>query len=273
MVELRTYLNGALIVGAPARIECDDAGFLVGDGLFETLRVDGRQPLDAEAHLDRLFDGLERIRLSIPESRDELRAAIDAVAAAAPQPVARLRVTVTRGSPDLGPTRLATAASYSPPAAAAYDAGVAVVVVRELTVDERDPLRQVKSISSQRQSMALAMASEQGAFEAILLNRQGRVAEGSRSNVIARVGGRVLTPPLDEGCLPGTVRRRLLESGLVVEGRLSEADLVEADEVTLANSLIGAIPVGAVGRRQRPVGGLAEQLRAVLSDSGWSAIE
>lgn len=147
------------------------------------------------------------------------------------------------------------------------------MVAWELAVDERDPLRQVKSISWQRQSMALAMASEQGAFEAILLNRQGRVAEGSRSNVIARVGGRVVTPPLDEGCLPGTVRRRLLESGLVVEGLLGEADLVEADEVTLANSLIGAIPVGAVGRRQRPVGELAEQLRAALSESGWAAIE
>ena len=203
LVELRTYLNGALIAGEHARIGCNDAGFLVGDGLFETLRVDCRQPLDVEAHLDRLFDGLERIRLSIPESRDELRAAIDAVAAAAPQPVARLRVTVTRGSPDLGPTRLATAASYSPPAAAAYDAGVAVVVAREFTVDERDPLRQVKSISWQRQSMALAMASEQDAFEAILLNRRGGVAEGSRSNVIARVGG----PRAD------TAARRRLSAG------------------------------------------------------------
>lgn len=273
MVEAHAYLNGALIVGEHIRVECNDAGFLVGDGLFETLRVDRRRALDADAHLDRLFDGLERIRLSIPESRDELRAAIDAVATAAPQPVARLRVTVTRGGPDLVPTRLVTAVPYSPPPATAYDEGVSVVVVPQLPVDERDPLRRVKSISWQRQAMALAMAAEQGAFEGILLNRGRGVAEGTRSNVIARIGGDVVTPPLEEGCLPGTVRRRLLESGRVVERRLEELDLIEADELTLTNSLIGVIPVGAVDGQRRAVGGLAERLRDALSGFGWAMLE
>ncbi|HJO03218.1 MAG TPA: aminotransferase class IV [Acidobacteriota bacterium] len=273
MAEALAYLNGALIESHRVHIERTDAGFMVGDGLFETLRVDCRQPLDAEAHLDRLFDGLARIRLPIPESRDEVGAAIDAVAAGAPQLAARLRVTVTRGSPELGPTRLVTVTSYSPPDTDAYDAGVAVVVVPELSVDEKDPLRRVKSISWQRQSMALATAAEQGAFEGILLNRRGRVAEGTRSNVIARMGDSIVTPPLDEGCLPGTVRRRLLEAGLVVEGRLEEADLTDADELTLANSLIGVLPVRMVGCQQRAVGGLAARLRGALAAFGWASVE
>ena len=260
MAEALAYLNGALIESHRVHIERTDAGFMVGDGLFETLRVDCRQPLDAEAHLDRLF-------------RDEVGAAIDAVAAGAPQLAARLRVTVTRGSPELGPTRLVTVTSYSPPDTDAYDAGVAVVVVPELSVDEKDPLRRVKSISWQRQSMALATAAEQGAFEGILLNRRGRVAEGTRSNVIARMGDSIVTPPLDEGCLPGTVRRRLLEAGLVVEGRLEEADLTDADELTLANSLIGVLPVRMVGCQQRAVGGLAARLRGALAAFGWASVE
>ena len=273
MTEASAYLNGALIDGKRILVKWDDASLLPGDGLFETLRVDHCQPLDTAAHLDRLFDGLQRIRLSIPENRDEVHAAIDAVAFTAPQPVARLRVAVTRGSVDLSPTRLVTAASYSPPDFEAYDVGVAVVVVRELSVDERDPFRRLKSISWQRQAMALAMAGEQGEFEGILLNRRGRVAEGTKSNVIARIGGSVVTPSLDEGCLPGTIRRRLLESGLVVEGRLEEADLIEADELTLVNSLIGALPVGSIGGQRRAVGELAVQLREELLPFGWATIE
>lgn len=273
MVEPRAYLNGELVAGEQVRIGCDDAGFLVGDGLFETLRLDCRRVVDVAAHLERLFEGLERIRLSIPESQEELRAAIDSVATSAPQPVARMRVTVTRGGADLIPTRLATAVPYCPPPPSAYDGGVGVVVVAELPVDERDPLRRVKSISWQRQSIGLAMATERGAFEGILLNRRGGVAEGTRSNVIARIGGDVVTPPLDEGCLPGTVRRRLLESGLVSERPLKEADLVDADELLLTNSLIGVMPVASVGERRRAVGELAARLRDALAGFGWGALE
>ncbi len=272
MVERRAFLNGELRATDEARIACDDAGFLVGDGLFETLRVNGRRPLDTEAHLDRMFEGLARIRLAIPENRVALRSAIEAVARTAPEPAARLRVTVTRGGPDSGPTRLVVAVPYDPPTPDAYDNGVEVAVIRELPVDHRDPLRQLKSISWQRQSLALAMANELGAFEGILLNHRGRVAEGARSNVIARLGDRVVTPPLDDGCLAGTVRRRLLESGLVVEARLREKDLMDADELGLVNSLIGALPVGAVGSRQRAVGGFTAPLRAALSAFGWAEV-
>ncbi len=271
MTEARVFLNGELRASQDARLACDDAGFLVGDGLFETLRVNRRRPLDPEAHLDRLFDGLVRIRLTIPEVREALGAAIDAVARTAAEPVARLRVTVTRGGPASGPTRLVAAVPYAPPTLEAYDQGVAVAVIRELSVDHRDPLRQIKSTSWQRQSMALTRANELGAFEGILLNHRGAVAEGTRSNVIARLGDRVVTPPISDGCLPGTVRRRLLESGLVVEARLLESDLLGADELVVVNSLIGALPVCAVGSQHRAVGQCAARLRDALSAFGWSA--
>ena len=108
------WWNGRIVPIDEVRIAPDDAGFLSGDGLFETLRVDDGEPLDVPAHLDRLFLGLQRIEIDLPEGRDGLAEALAAVAAEAPRPVARLRLTITRGGGS-GPTRLIAAAPPSCP--------------------------------------------------------------------------------------------------------------------------------------------------------------
>ncbi|HEY4572402.1 MAG TPA: aminotransferase class IV, partial [Thermoanaerobaculia bacterium] len=102
-----SYWNGRLVPAGEVRIAPDDAGFLFGDGLFETLRVDDGQALDIPAHLDRLLAGLGRIEIDPRAKRDELTVAVATVAAAAPRPLARLRLTVTRGNA-AGPTVLIT---------------------------------------------------------------------------------------------------------------------------------------------------------------------
>ncbi|HEY4592737.1 MAG TPA: aminotransferase class IV, partial [Thermoanaerobaculia bacterium] len=104
-----SYWNGRLVPAEEVRIAPDDAGFLFGDGLFETLRVDGGRPRDLPAHLDRLLAGLGRLGIDTPESRCDLGRAVNEVAKAAPRPLARLRITVTRG------TRLITTVPYEPP--------------------------------------------------------------------------------------------------------------------------------------------------------------
>jgi branched-subunit amino acid aminotransferase/4-amino-4-deoxychorismate lyase len=102
----------------------------------------------------------------------------------------------------------------------------------------------------------------------MLLNDSGRLAEGTRTNVVVRRGGIVTTPPLSEGCLPGTVRNRLVESGVVHEAELDVSEILSGGEVVLTNSLVGVIPVGRIDDMRCEVAGLADELRAA-----WEAAQ
>ncbi len=258
-----TWWNGRITPCGEVAIASDDAGFLFGDGLFETLRVDEGKARDVEAHLDRLLSGLRRIRIELPEDRRALRRAVAEVSEAAPRPVARMRMTITRGKLAI-PTRLITAVPYEPPDENLCRKGVAVQLLLQLSVNSAGPLAGLKSLSYQANRLALQQAEIEGAWEALLLNERGRLVEGSRTNVALVFPDGVVTPPKLDGCVPGTVRRRLLEKGAIAEEPLAPEDLAMAREVLLMNSLIGVLPVSRINGREIPVGPTAARLRGVL---------
>lgn len=259
----RAYHDGRLLPLAEIRISPNDTGLLLGDGLFETLRVEDGRAWDVPGHLDRLFQGLERIGLPLPESRCEIAAALTAVAAEAPRPTARLRLTVSRGE-GTEPTRLITTRPYDPPDSEAYAQGVAVHLLHRPALLSTSPTAGLKSLSYQAHVLALREAREKGAWDALLLNERGQVVEGARANLIAVLHDGIFTPPLSDGCLPGVVRRRLLEAGAVKERSLNGEDLDRAIEVLLTNSLIGVLPVNRLDGRPVGVHGTADRLRARL---------
>lgn len=261
------FWNGRLVPIESVRLDPADAGFLLGDGLFETLRVDGGAAGDVEAHLDRLLAGLARVEIAIPEDREALARAVAAVAESAPRPTARLRITVSRGVEDR-PTRLIAAVPYAPPAEETYRTGVEARLLPEPWIDSRSPLAGLKSLSWQANRLAGRRAEAAGAFEALLVNERGRLVEGARSNVAVVLEGRALTPPLADGALPGTTRRRLLEAGELAERSLGPDALAEADEILLMNSLIGVLRVTRIDGRTVPAGPLAARLRARLTSKG-----
>ena len=247
--------NGSFVPLPDVRIDPTDAGLLLGDGLFETLLVEQGLAGDVEAHLDRLLAGLHRIGVDLPEDRNALTRAIAAVTETAP-PLARLRITVT------AKTRLITASPYERPAQP-----VSATLLPGPWIDSRSPLAGLKSLSYQANRLALRRAEAAGAFEALLLNERGRLAEGSRSNVILSLPKGLFTPPVEDGCLPGTVRRRLLELGEIAERSLGPEDLEAAGEVLLTNSLIGVLAVTRVGEREIRPRGTAARLREALKIS------
>jgi branched-chain amino acid aminotransferase len=258
------WWNGRLVAAEEVAIAPDDAGVLHGDGLFETLRVDGGRVRDLDAHLDRLFASLPRIDLEIPERRRALAATVRVVAKAAPRPAARLRITVTRGVAGV-PTRLVTAVPYEPPSRAMLREGVAAVVLHDLRLEARGALTGLKSLSYGAHALAQLRARAAGAWEALLLDKEGLLMEGSRSNVVLVLErGRAYTPPAAEGCVPGTVRRRLLEAGLIEEGEVFDDDLPAASEVLLTNSLVGVLPVGRIGELRWSPGPVYRRLRKAL---------
>lgn len=255
-----SWWNGRSVDAEEVHIPADDPGFLFGDGLFETLRVDAGRPLDVPAHLDRLFAGLERIGIEIPEDPETVGRAVLEIAEAAPRPVARLRITVSRG------TRLITALPYEPPGEDLYRKGVFVVLLPDFQIDSHSSLAGLKSLSYQANRLALRKAGRYGAWDTLLLNERSRVAEGSRSNVAVVLPDGIYTPPVSEGCIPGTVRRRLLEAKAIKERRIPVKYLTKASGLLLMNSLIGVLPVSRLGGRDMPAGPEeAARLRELLA--------
>jgi branched-chain amino acid aminotransferase len=241
------WLNGELLPAESACISPMDRGLLLGDGLFETIAVRRGQSRDVARHYARLCAGAALLRLIVPFDAAGMDVVLNAVISANRLDEGGLRLTLTRGAgargvlppPGLAPTVLVTA---FPPLPSGLPLSVIIATVRR---DEHSPLSGIKSLNYLPSILARIEAAERGADDAILLNHAGRVAEASAGNVFLKLGGTWLTPPLAEGVLPGIRRARLLESGLVREGRLGPDDLKAAEGMCIG-SVLALRPVAAV---------------------------
>lgn len=244
---MKVWLDGQLLEDKHAGVPVTDHGLTVGDGVFETMAVRDGVPFALTRHLARLARSAEVLGLA-PPSADELRLAVaellaveGRVLAGAP---ARLRITVTGGPSPYGsergqgaPTVLVTVAAGKP-----WPATADVVVV-PWTRNENAPTAGAKTTSYADNVVALAEAHRRGGSEAIFGNTRGELCEGTGSNVFVGIGGRLLTPPLQSGCLAGITRELLLEWWPVVERDLTPAEAKAADEVFLTSSLRDLQPV------------------------------
>ncbi|MDF1586978.1 aminotransferase class IV [Marinimicrococcus flavescens] len=257
------WLNGRLLDAARARIDPADRGFLLGDGLFETMRAqDGAVPLLAR-HLARLRAGadvmgipFEATDAALPKACAALLAANDLVSGPA-----ALRLTLTRGPgprgllppADATPTLLLAAFPAPPPRPPAT---AAIVTIRR---NEHSPTSRLKTLAYQDQILALKEARAAGAEEALMLNTAGRLACASTANLfVVTRDGRLLTPALDEGVLPGITRARVLEAaaklGIAAEAtRIEPAVLDEAEAVFVTSSLTGLRAVVRIEGRRAPL--------------------
>jgi len=250
------WIDGALVPLDEARVSPLDHGLVVGDGVFETLRVYGGVPFAWRRHYERLAYSAAGLGLTVPPS-SALRAAADAVLHANEAADARLRVTITGGPSPPGsqrdtavaPTVFLVAAPLQAPAA------VAAVVVTPWTRNERGACAGLKTISYAENVRALAWAEARGAHEALFCNTRGEVCEATGSNIFVVRDGVATTPPADAGCLLGVTRNLLLElgphRGVAVEERpVSNDDLIRADEAFLTSTIREVQPIGTIdGRR------------------------
>lgn len=233
------WLDGAIIDADRARISPFDRGLTVGDGVFETVKVTRGLPFAMRRHLERLDRSASVLGLPLID-HDLLRAAVGETITANAMSEGRLRITLTGGTERIGPDRqvgeptLLIAVSD----VLSGDHGIDVITV-EWPRNERGALAGVKSISYAENLVAMAQATNQGAGEAIFANTLGNLCEGSRSNVFVGMDGRLITPPLSAGPLPGVTRELLLEVVEVVEVDLPLAALAEADEAFITGSIRG----------------------------------
>jgi len=267
------WLNGALVAVEDARISPFDHGLLVGDGVFETLRVYGGVPFAWRRHYERLVHSATGLGLPTPDSAT-LRAAADAVLSANGVAEARLRITVTGGPSPLGSERgdaeptVVVAASAARPWAPSER-----VVTVPWPRNERGATAGLKTISYAENVRALAYAHENDATEAIFLNTRGELCEATGSNVFTVTKGVVRTPPGDSGCLLGVTRALVLElcaeAGIPADVSAVPADAVATgDEAFLTSSTREVQPISGVDGVTLPAapGPVTECLATAFSD-------
>lgn len=232
---MNVWLDGHLVPAEQAHIHVSDHGVTVGDGVFETVKVENGIPFAITRHLGRLAHSAAALGLVVP---GDIREAVAAVCAeVADHPTARMRITVTGGPGPAGyrrgprPTLLVTATPYE----VAKDPETLVVVPWRR--NEHGALAGLKSTSYAENVRALAAAQAAGAGEALLLNTAGAVCEGTGTNVFAVLDGVAVTPPLSSGCLAGVTRALVLAwCPEVVERDLSLEDLSGATEIFLTST-------------------------------------
>jgi branched-chain amino acid aminotransferase len=236
--QLRIWLNGRLYDDPhQATVGGIDHGLVVGDGVFETLKVTESGAFAVRRHLDRLNRSAAALGLPEPD-HGEIREAIDAVLDVRDFPRGKLRITYTGGR---GP--LSSEAPYGPPtliimlAPANAAPQFASIVTAPWTRNEHGALAGVKSTSYAENVRGLRYAASYDASEAIFLNTAGHICEGTGTNIFTVFGDKVITPPLSSGPLAGVTRELIMEWNSVEQRDLSLDDAMLADEVFITSSM------------------------------------
>ena len=239
------WFNGAVHPREEVRISPVDHGVVTGDGLFETLIAFNGKPFALTRHIARLTKSAQGMLMDTALiAQTDWATAIDNLLKANDLSDARVRITYTTGEADLGsdrgsaPPTIMIAAGSLPKFS--QEGGKLSLV--PFPRNERGALAGLKTISYGENVKALLLAKTNGANEALFLNLQGYVCEGTGTNVGWIKDGKYFTPSLATGCLAGITRALVLETAKKIGLETNEveaplATLLDADEVFLTSTL------------------------------------
>ncbi|MHA3702766.1 aminotransferase class IV [Jatrophihabitans sp. YIM 134969] len=263
-VSILISVNGELKPRAEAVVSVFDAGFVLGDGVWEGLRVSGGHPAFLELHLDRLWEGATALMLDIGRTRAELTRDIYATLAANDmRDGVHIRLMVTRGPKSTpyqdprmsaGPATVVIIAEHKEPLPKTTVSGLSLFTthVRRASPDTLDP--KLNAHSKLNDILACIQAYTAGADEALMLDPQGFVATCNSTHFFVVKGDEVWTSS-GAYCLGGITRHNVLrvcdEARIPASQRLfSLTDVYSADEAFVTGTFAGVVPVHTVdGRR------------------------
>jgi branched-chain amino acid aminotransferase len=281
--DIRIWINGALKARAEAMVSVFDSGFVLGDGVWEGLRVSGGHPLFLDAHLDRLYEGAKAIALDIGLDRAALTDALYATLAAnGMTDGVHLRLMVTRGTKrtpyqdpraSVGPATIVILPEFKLPKPETLSRGLSLftVHVRRGFPDVQDP--KLNSHSKLNCITACIQATEAGADEALMLDPHGFVATCNSTQFFIVRKGEVWTSSGDY-CLGGITRANVLqvcrEAGIpAFEKNFSLTQVYAADEAFCTGTFAGVVPVRSVDGRvlgDGNAGSMVGRLQALYRD-------
>ncbi|ARK31638.1 branched-chain-amino-acid transaminase [Halalkalibacter krulwichiae] len=262
MSEQWIYLSGEYVLKEDAKISVYDHGFLYGDGVFEGIRVYDGNVFRLQEHLDRLYNSAKSIMLTIPHTKDEMKELVIQTLQKNALNNAYIRLIVSRGVGNLGldpascpkPQVIIIAEELAIFPKELYESGLEIITVatRRNRPDVLSP--KVKSLNYLNNILVKIEASLAGVSEALMLNDQGYVAEGSADNVFIVRGKQVITPPGYIGALEGITRNAIIEIAkdlkyTVKEEPFTRHDVYTADEVFLTGTAAEVIAVVKVDGR------------------------
>ena len=251
-------------------IRADDEGLLRGRAAFETLRVYSGRPFGLEAHLDRLTASAVSIGLPAVERR-RLQVLVGLVLPKAEGGDASLRLVWTAGPTGGIPSALALLNSIPDWIESAREGGSSAVSLLGLRAAAPWLLPGVKSTSYAVNMAAEAEARRRGADEAIFVDGDGIVLEGTVTNVWWRVRDTLYTPSLDLGILAGVTRAAVMELAptcgyRIEEGAYPLAQLLEAEEAFTSSSVREMMPIVEIDSRPMGRGPAADDLQRALRE-------
>jgi len=279
MTNNHVNLNGLILTSDEANIKPNDRGFLLGDGIFETIRVDNAMPLHFEKHWQRFTSSARLLGLNISVKEDVLfqsiielikRNQLDKVAAG-------VRVTLTRGCADRGllpknandPTLLITSFKLPDSYISGCEFSLSVATTRR---NEYSLLSGIKSINYLDAILAKQEADKKNYDDALLLNTKGNIAETTVANIFFIKNDVIYTPRIEDGVLPGVMRATVIEKAAqqgisLVEQTLDLDFINDCESSFVSNALMGVQVVKRIDEYSYESDQMVIELNELVIDS------
>ena len=250
MAEYINFVNGDWQLASKSTVSLYDAGFLLGDGLFETIRFQNGRLFQPEKHLIRLHSGLNIIQIELDKSNTELISCLEEMVIRNDIRSGLLRLMITRGKIEGTPWNFTGIPNV-------------YITIRPLTEEPKKPVKVVfypeekypiirfnpaiKSLNYIGNMLAKKNAEKEGAFEPVFFNRDGYVTECAIRNIFFIQDKTLMTPGIDLGVLPGVMRETIMEIALELDLIVSEKiipfnSINDMDEAFISSTGIGLLP-------------------------------
>lgn len=244
------YINGKWIKKSEAKISANDAGFLLGDGLFETIRFQNKNLFLIDKHLSRLKNGLETIKINSHYSNNELIEILNQIIKKNEIENGLIRLMITRGELEgepwnyEGPVCLYVSIR---PISKMSNSPVKVVLFNEKDYPIIRFSPAIKSMNYIGNMLAKKDAEKQGAYEPVFINKSGFITECAIRNIFFIRGKSLITPTEELGILPGVMRDTIMKIGkelglTIVKDYIKKGDINSMDEAFISSSGIGLLP-------------------------------
>ena len=269
------YFNGRFCNEDEACISPLNRGLMYADGIFETFRGYGGKVFAIDEHYARLQRSASFLKIGVPFNCAELRTLLSKLLDKNHLTAkdSRIRLTIIRGKGESGlfPDTKAeseviiTVEEVSSGVKELQEKGLEIVLVESIKIDPRSPLASHKTLNYIPGIIALGEVREKGGREGIYLNYEGNVVEGVTSNIFIVKDGKLKTPPLSSGLLPGITRDTVIKCAAICditveEIAITKEDLLNADEIFITSSVREVVPVIKFEGRQFNIGSATKKI-------------
>jgi branched-chain amino acid aminotransferase len=254
-LKLFAYVNGRIMPAEKASVSIFDRGFVIGDGLFETLRAVDFIPEFFKPHYDRLKISAKKLGIRLPVKGGDLMTIINTLCKKSKLEDAVVRITLTRGAysgtlsilPGVSPT-LTVAVTPVKPDPEIYKKGVSVIISKIDKKAASGADATVKTTNYLTNILAKHEADKKGCYEALFLDEKGKITEFTTANFFCVIKGSIITPPIEAGVLPGITRQNIIhffqQNGKRVrEQNLFKKDFSRMTEAFLTSSIRRIVPI------------------------------